>query len=79
MALERDQIRGIAEAMHATMCRGNHTDQCGWYYEFSYPTPTWDAWAHDRWYRRAFEVASALDPDIPPGVIVMVLQAVKGV
>ena len=94
-----EEIRGVAEVLHKVQCRWNHTDGCGWMYEYErfvgpsrFPEikenvtqpvldergktiPNWNGLAHREYFNKAKKVIDNLDPDVPPGVIVMVLEA----
>jgi hypothetical protein len=39
----------LADSLHSTLCTWNHTDGCGWYYEFTNKKPDWDGNEHG-WY-----------------------------
>lgn len=42
-----DVIKKIASMEHNEYCFVSHTDQCGWYYEKSYPGDLWSHHAHE--------------------------------
>ena len=37
--------------------------------------PGWDRYAHQRYYDRAKDIMDRLEPDVPAGVVIMVLEA----
>jgi len=49
----------VAEALHDRLCRSNHDDQCGWFYE------DWNTvkkqWTRDDYLRRATAMLAAAD------------------
>jgi hypothetical protein len=48
-------VKKFAVHLHAAFCTLDHTDQCTWEYENvpNYPKPTWEGWAHERWFTQA--------------------------
>ena len=49
---EPDDYR-LARELHALLCRWNHTDGCGWFYEFKDKQDVWTGDAHYRYLTRA--------------------------
>ena len=49
------RIRALAEKMHETFCKYNHTDGCGYYYENDFNgISLWDrGHEHNSWYQKA--------------------------
>jgi hypothetical protein len=45
----------LAIFLHDTQCGYNHTDGCGWYYEYSgiYKNRTWESSEHKSWLHKA--------------------------
>lgn len=66
----------LAEELHTLQCRWNHTDGCGWFYEFNNGVPNWQGWAHEQYLNKAREVMKVL-PDLSVDEILRVVQAVK--
>lgn len=67
--------QALAEALHATLCRWNHTDGCPWTYEGAGATAQWDAYAHALYLGKAQEVLKVTNGDAT--VVLKVLEAVK--
>jgi hypothetical protein len=61
---EQNDLYELAEFLHTVECKQNHTDGCGWGYEYKYSgpdrtggtVPDWDGWAHKRYLARAHKV-----------------------
>lgn len=49
---EPDDYR-LARELHTLLCKWNHTDGCGWYYEFKDKQEDWTGYAHDRYLTKA--------------------------
>ena len=45
----------LAIDLHKCTCTQNHTDGCGWHYEFNSKTQAddWDGWAHKEYLKKA--------------------------
>ena len=43
----------LARELHDKLCRWNHTDGCGWYYETKDGTEIWTGHAHDTYLAKA--------------------------
>ena len=41
-----NESTGLATKLHDLLCKFNHTDGCGWFYEFSNGEPNWNMLAH---------------------------------
>lgn len=72
-----DEARELALFLHDNFCIWNHTDGCGWYYEIHSQQHDWNQSSHQSYYRQAKKMIKLLEPDVPPGVIVMVLEAYR--
>jgi hypothetical protein len=49
-------IYELADRLHGKLCRCNHIDDCGWFYEVPNTTNNkhnWDGNAHQRWLEKA--------------------------
>lgn len=66
----------LAEELHTLKCHSNHTDQCGWFYEFDRGAPNWNGWAHSEYLTKARKVMMVL-PDMSVDDILKVAQALK--
>ncbi len=49
---EPDDYR-LARELHALLCRWNHTDGCGWFYEFKDKQDVWTGHAHAEYLGKA--------------------------
>lgn len=43
----------LAVILHDLLCNWNHTDGCGWFYEFKNKIPQWDSYAHADYLEKA--------------------------
>lgn len=43
----------VAEQLHGMLCTWNHTDGCGWFYEFTDGRSNWDGSAHGTYLKHA--------------------------
>lgn len=43
----------LADSLHGLLCSWNHTDGCGWYYEFTNKKPDWNGNEHGRYLTKA--------------------------
>ena len=43
----------LAKELHGMLCTWNHTDGCGWYYEFKNKQDDWTGRAHGEYLKRA--------------------------
>ena len=50
-SMGQDQL--LAIELHDTMCRHNHTDGCGWFYEISSGQHRWESREHTVWLQKA--------------------------
>ena len=44
--------RELAIHYHSTKCHSDHTDQCGWFYEFSNGTHNWNGGSHSFYFAK---------------------------
>ena len=51
----------LALVMHKKMCRNNHTDGCGWYYEVSQGNHNWSGNEHKLWKDKAKTLLKELE------------------
>lgn len=66
----------LAIALHDALCRWNHTDGCGWFYEVYKDVDDWTGHAHARWLENANKVRGLL-PGMDGETIVRVSRAIK--
>lgn len=92
----QDELKQLAELMHSKFCHYNHTDQCGWMYEYELEVvvdpkygkvsqtrrdadgntiANWRAHERKKYLNKAALLTEKLEPDVPVGVIYMVLEA----
>lgn len=59
------KVKAFAVKLHNVACRLDHNDQCTWLYESDpgYPNPTWDCWAHKKYYAKALNLLSSGAPE----------------
>lgn len=55
-AEKQDPIYQLAEQLHDRLCRHNHTDGCGWFYEIQGGEPNWAEEAHDKYLAHAWRL-----------------------
>lgn len=46
----------FAIQLHEICCKSNHTDRCGWYYEFNKHTHDWNGYDHLKWLKISQQV-----------------------
>lgn len=90
------EIRELAVLLHSKLCHANHTDGCGWGYEYEREVAPskyghgmvtqakegpdgktitdWTGYHHRTWFARATKMVESLEPDVPIGVIYMVVE-----
>lgn len=49
----------LAKELHSMLCTWNHTDGCGWYYEFKNKQDDWTGRAHGEYLKRAQKLIHA--------------------
>lgn len=64
----------LAVILHRRLCHANHTDQCGWDYEFRNEMPDWNANTHAEYLHKArlmlsFLKTNAITADTLPDLI----------
>lgn len=63
------EIKGCAEMLHKSLCHGNHTDQCDWFYDDG----SWSAWSR----RKYIDVAKRLLSITDMNTIKLVMEVIK--
>lgn len=69
----------VAITLHNNTCHFNHTDGCGWMYEFKNREHDWEGHAHKRFLMEANRVIKNLHtsaPGLTPDLYVSVIEAV---
>jgi hypothetical protein len=46
----------LAKSLHGMLCTWNHTDGCGWFYEFKNKKDDWSGHAHSEYMGRALKL-----------------------
>ena len=46
-------VHQLAVDLHELFCNQNHTDGCGWYYEFERKLHKWDGYSHASYLKKA--------------------------
>jgi hypothetical protein len=78
-SIEQGPHKDLACKLHSTMCRSNHTDACGWYYEIKSDVHDWTGYAHKSYLERAVKAIDiARSKNVDPTVIIDIIEAVKG-
>ena len=80
----RDEQRRILSAMnkdhrlaillHDALCRWNHTDGCGWFYEVQEDIHDWRKRDHQVWLKKSRAALKVLDD---PDLILAIVKAVR--
>ena len=50
---ELSEAEELAVALHKKQCRWNHTDGCGWYYEYNKGSHDWNGYSHKEYLTKA--------------------------
>lgn len=66
----------LAILLHETTCHSEHTERCGWYYEFKDGRHAWTGWTHDRYLTKARDLMDRL-PTMGIEQIMQVVQAIR--
>lgn len=64
-----DQI--LAQTLHDSWCRHNHTDGCGWMYEMSKTGDDWHGSAHASWRTKAAKIIAAFPGKTPQEILTL--------
>lgn len=59
--LEMPREQQVATILHDKKCQYNHTDGCGWYYEFVNKQEQWSAREHSNWVNKAMALMAACE------------------
>lgn len=70
-----DAPQRLAEELHSVQCHINHTDGCGWFYEFSNGEANWSGWAHARYLEKARKLLSEVSDD--PEEVIRIVKAIR--
>lgn len=69
----------LASELHGLTCNWNHTDGCGWFYEFNNKIDNWDGSEHGRYLQKAQKLISKCkEMNIEPDQAISVFRLVKG-
>lgn len=66
----------LAIALHDVLCKSNHTDMCGWFYEVVDGKDQWNRYAHKTYLDKAARVMTEL-PDFDTDKIITIVKAIK--
>ena len=53
----------LAKELHGMLCTQNHTDGCGWHYEFNNKQDNWSGHAHTEYLKKAQKLISHCDSE----------------
>ena len=53
----------LAKELHSMLCTWNHTDGCGWYYEFKNKQDDWTARAHGEYLAKARKLMTTCEQE----------------
>lgn len=68
----------LAANLHSALCRWNHEDQCGWFYEIHKAIDDWNGSTHRSWLAKADNVRKLL-PGLDDQTIVKVTAAIRSI
>jgi hypothetical protein len=68
--LDNNPAPGLAEELHALLCRANHEDQCGWHFS------SWDDPCHarDEYLETAEHILKRCEPEIAIEVVLAIRE-----
>jgi len=66
----------IADNLHTILCKWNHTDGCGWYYEESNGVDDWKGQTHSRYLEKAQKLVdlSGYSPEQINGILKRMIE-----
>ena len=68
----------LADSLHGMLCGWNHTDGCGWHYEFINKKPDWNGNEHGRYLAKARKlIGKCKDRGISPAQALEIYRMVK--
>lgn len=71
--------KSLAKVLHGMLCTQNHTDGCGWFYEFAGKEDKWDGYAHTEYLKKAQKLTRACkEKSINPDDAIEMFKLVKG-
>jgi hypothetical protein len=78
-ARSQNPVHQLAIELHNMQCRWNHTDGCGWYYEFQNKKDDWTGYAHTEYLKRASSLmAKAEKENISIDQMMAIYKIVEG-
>lgn len=74
--------KALATVLHGMMCKQNHTDGCGWHYEFEdtgYKKDDWTGWAHTEYLKKAQTLIAACSQEgVDTDTAIKLFKLVRG-
>jgi hypothetical protein len=79
-AKEQSPDKALADTLHGMLCNYNHTDGCGWFYEYKDKQPQWHGHAHGEYLKKAQKfICICKDLDINPDNAIDLFRLVKSI
>lgn len=83
-ALEKAKLESpdklLAKELHGMLCQWNHTDGCGWFYEFKNKEDDWTGHSHGQYLIKAQSlIGKCKDHNITVDQAISIYKLVKGV
>lgn len=78
---EKSPDQSLAETLHGLLCNWNHTDGCGWFYEFKDKKPDWSGHSHATYLGKAHKLISCCEQHptgVTPEQVVDFFKLIKG-
>jgi hypothetical protein len=70
----------LARELHSMLCKWNHTDGCGWFYEIRNKQDDWNGSAHGTYLKKAQKlIHTCKDEDITVEKAIEIFKMVNGV
>lgn len=71
--ISKTEAGRLAVLLHKKFCNHNHTDACGWEYEFIGKTHDWSGYAHNDYLNRAEKL---LKMNVDPATAIKIMELV---
>lgn len=69
----------LAKELHGMLCQWNHTDGCGWYYEFKNKEDDWTGRAHGEYLKKAQKlICQCKENDIRVESAIEMFKTIRG-
>ena len=70
----------LATELHSMLCTWNHTDGCGWFYEFKNKKDDWTGHAHGEYLKKAQKLIHKCEHDgVPVESALSMFKLIKGI